>query len=297
MKNRGVAGLTGGSFRALNIHALPIMAPLFFPGEGEGGEGGGGEGGGGGGGGTKDAAYWEAEAKKAFTDRDKVKAKLRELEGKVLTDDDRKLFDTLKTQQADLEEKRKRAEGEFDSLKNQLVTRHQTELQERDTKLSSLSQRFQRTVIEAEFGRATDLFGGGQDAKTILDVDLGIAALGRYVHVEDDDTDPRGFHILVKKPNGDTIVGKDGNPAPFADAISELIALLPNKDRILRGSGKSGSGNSGGSAHSGNTGTVNVGQPMSRDSFTDPKAREAVRDQTNAAGGLQVGRGFARGRR
>jgi hypothetical protein len=280
-------GRDGFRFIAINEHALPIMAPLFMPdpdpNPNPNPD-------------TKDAAYWEKEARQAFKDRDTVKTKLRDLEGKVLSDEDRQLFDKLKTDQAKQEEDRARKEGEFDKLRTQLVDKHTGELKDRDEKLTRLSTRFQETVVRAEFGSATDLFGGHAEAKTILDVDLAIAAFSRYVRVEDDEKDPRGYRIVVVAPNGDTILDGKGKPAPFAEAIGELISLLPNKDRILRGSGKSGSGNSGGSSHAGDRGTVDVRQAQRSDSFTDPKAREQMEEQFNRAGGLQIGAAF-RGRK
>ena len=74
--------------------------------------------------GGKDAAFWQAEAKKAFQDRDAVKNKLRDLEGRALTEEDKLLFDTLKVQNAKSEEERKRKEGEFDSWRADITKKH-----------------------------------------------------------------------------------------------------------------------------------------------------------------------------
>ena len=119
-----------------------------------------------------------------------------------------------------------------------------------------------------------------------------MAALGKYVHVEDVDDDPLGYRVIVKTPKGETIVGKDGNPAPFADAIGELIALLPNKDRILRGSGKTGSGSSGGSNAS--PATIDVNRPLTRAQMADPKVRELLKRKHADAGGLVMGSAWER---
>ena len=203
---------------------------------------------GGGGGGEKDAAYWQGEAKKAFEARDTVKSELKRLQesGAILTEDDRKDFATLKKQAADAEEEKKRKAGEFDALKTQLVEKHATELETRESKIATLSKRFADTVVRAEFGTATDLFGGHSESKTVLDVDMAIAVLGKYVGAVDDEKDPRGYRIVVKNAHGNEIVDGKGNPVPFAAAIAEVISTLPNKDRILRGSGKAGSGSTGG---------------------------------------------------
>src|SRR4051794_31458853 len=73
-------------------------------------------------------AYWQAEAKKAFDAREKTKKELAELKGNVLSKEDRELFQLLKTEHEQIEEKKKRAEGQFDTLKTELVTKHQAEL-------------------------------------------------------------------------------------------------------------------------------------------------------------------------
>jgi hypothetical protein len=231
-----------------------------------------------------------AEAKKAFEARDKAKKEIEELRKRVLNDDDLALFTTLKESQAKAEEDRAKKAGEFETLKQQLARKHQEEIDARESKLTSLSQRFKDTVIKAEFGAASDYFNGSDSSKTILDVELGMAAFAKYVHVEDADDDPRGYRVIVKSPKNETIVGKDGNPAPFADAIGELIAQLPNKDRILRGSGKTGSGSSGGSTGS--------SQPVDLRNLTaaqlkDPRVLDALK-ALGGTTGIQMGTSFSK---
>lgn len=240
-----------------------------------------------------DADFYKAEAKKAFETRDKLKAQLRALEesGRVLTDEQIEKYRQLEDAAAKAEEDRKRKAGEFDSLRVQLTEKHQKELADREAKIGALSQRFKDTVVKAEFGAATDWFGG-EGAKTILDVELGLAYLGKYVRIEDDDGDPRGYRVVVVGPNNQPIVGRDGNPAPFADAVGELISQLPNKDRILRGSGKTGSGSSGGSRTTEGHMDVDIRRAMSPAELRDPKVRAALRQQAAQAGGLQVGAGI-----
>jgi hypothetical protein len=233
----------------------------------------------------KDAAYWEQEAKRAFQDRDNAKKRAKELEGKVLSDEQADRYKQLEEREAKAEEERKRKAGEFDTWRTQITDKHTKELQERESKYSTLSDRFKSTVVRAEFGAATDLFGGHDAAKTILDVDLGMAALGKYVEVEDADDDPRGYRIVVKAPNGQRILGKDGNPAPFAEAVNELIAQLPNKDRILRGSGKAGSGSSGGSSHS--SGPIDLDALIRKANQGDQDALKELRSRRPAGGMVQ----------
>lgn len=239
----------------------------------------------------KDASYWEAEAKKAFRDRDAVKQRARELEAKVMSDEDRQLFESLKEQQAKAEEARKRKEGEFDTLRNQLIEKHKAEVQEISTKFATLSDRFKQSTKLSLFGAATEWFGG-DTAKTVLDVQLGMDVLGKYVVVEDVDDDPMGYRVVVKKPNGEPILGADGNPAPFAEAIGEVIKALPNKDRILRGSGKTGSGSAGGK-----TGTMtapDLHTLTERARKGDKDALAALKSRQGQPGGIVFGSAFSR---
>lgn len=250
-----------------------VAAPLFE------GEGDGGGGGGGGGGGTKDAAYWEAEAKKAFQARDAAKGELKKLseEGRVLTPEQKDRLATLEAEAAKAEEERAKKAGEFDKLREQLNAKHGEELGKERSRNESLTKKFRDTVVRATFGTATDLFGGHDASKTVLDVDMAISVLGRFVSVEDDEKNPDSYQIVVRGTDGEPILDGKGNPAKFTDAIAEVISQLPNKDRILRGSGKAGSGSSGGGS--------NGGKPPDLEALTkaaakgDRKAIEALQER------------------
>jgi hypothetical protein len=233
--------------------------------------------------GQKDAAYWEAEAKKAFAERDKAKKSAKDLEGRVLSDEQAARYKELEEREAKAEDERKRKAGEFDQWRESITKKHATEIDAEKQRVGAVTQRYHESLVRSEFGAATAFFGGHDTSKTILDVELGMAALGKYVKVEETE---QGDRVIVKSPSGQTILGKDGNPAPFADAIGELIALLPNKDRILRGSGKSGSGSSGGA--SGSTGQLDLTRLTPAD-FRKPEVREALRQRQANAGGLQIG--------
>ncbi len=244
-----------------------------------------------------DATYYQAEAKKAFKQRDDMKAKLRELEQKILPEEDLQLFEQLKTQQAKVQEEEALKKGEWEALKtqqkerhDQLIREHQKALADAENKIKAERDlRMNRSKVAA-FGAATDFFSGSEGSRTVLDVSMAIDVLGRYVAVEDleDGTE----RILVKKPNGDTIFGADGNPAPFADAIGELIAALPNRDRILRGSGKTGSGSSGGSNHAANK--ADVDELIRRAQKGDKTALAQLRQRRDASGGMVMGEAFTR---
>jgi hypothetical protein len=227
----------------------------------------------------------------AIAESAKLRKQIAELSGKVLSDEDRKVFDELKQQAATLEEDRKKKAGEFDQLKADLVKKHGEELGKKDESIKTLSGRFKNTVVKAAFGSAIDYFGG-QGAKTIFDVDMAEAVLGRYVEVADTD-DAVGYRVQVKGVDGKVIIDpKTAQPMEFSKAIGELINVLPNKDRILRGSGKTGSGNSGG--HGSGQNDKDLDNPKTSSDFKDPKVREAVRKKHDAAGGIQSGAIFER---
>lgn len=249
-----------------------------------------GAGGGGGGDDTQTLDYLKAEAKKAFEKRDQLAKQLKDLQTKVLSDEDRAEFDKLRTERADIEEKKKRAEGQFDSLKTELVTKHETERKKLETDIQALQTYITQTEIDRAFMSATKLFGGA-DATTVLPADVASAYFRTYVDVVDDAHGRK--RVVVKNPKGDVIHGADGNPAPFEHAMSELIGQLPDstKDRILRGSGKSGSGSSDGSTGS-TTGKVDLNGRLTADQLGDKTIRDALKKRHQQAGGLVFGRAF-----
>jgi len=182
-----------------------------------------------------------AEAKRAFEARDKAKKEADEL---------RKKLEAIEAAEAEreakAEEERLKKSGEWEAVKQSLLTKHTTELEaERKARLE-LEASYTQEKIEAAFLGASDWFGG-DSAKTILTGDMAHAYLGKYVSFEEIEVGgkPRK-QIVVRDTDGNVILDGKGNPAKFAEAIGELITQLPNKDRILRGSGKTGSGSSGG---------------------------------------------------
>lgn len=222
----------------------------------------------------------------AIASQAQLRKEMTELKGQVLTKEERDLFDKLKGEAAKIDEEKKKAAGQFDQLREDLVKKHTEELGKRDETIKTLTQRFKDTVVEAAFAGASDLFGG-DTAKTVLDGVMGKAVLGGYVHVED--LEGGGFRIVVKNPAGQVIVGKDGKPAAFAEAIGELINVLPNKDRILRGSGKRGSGSSGGGGEGG-SGEPDLVELTKRANAGDKDAIAALKKHQSTVGGIQMGR-------
>lgn len=252
-----------------------------------------GAGAGAGAGGEKDTAYWQTEAKKAFEARDAAKGEIRKLqeEGRVLTQEQKDRLAQLEDKERKAAEDQKRAEGRFDELKTELVTKHQTEVQTRESRIKELEEIIADREIDLAFSTASvdkrPMFGG-DDAYTVLTAGIAANAFRRHILVEHLEIDGRKTAVIrVKHPaSGKVILGSDGNPAPFSVAMAELISALPDKDRILRGSGKTGSGSSGGA---GDTSTGTYTSVTAKQLRDDPKARQAVRQRQSAAGGVQVG--------
>lgn len=224
-----------------------------------------------------------------------LKKQIEDLQGKVPTDEERKRLKDLETQAAQAEEDRKKKAGEWDALKTQLVTQHQAEIARRDEEIKRLGSYINDREVELAFSNAVDgkvPWFGGADAKTVLTPGLAADAFRKYVEVQDVDAGNgvKAKRVVVKKPDGTSIIGPDGNPKPFHEAIGELIQSLPYKDNILRGSGKTGSGSSGGTTNPGGD-TVDLSNPTA-EQLRDPKIREQVRRRQEQAGGISIGSFF-----
>lgn len=248
---------------------------------------------GGGTGDGKDIAYFQAEAKKAFADRDEAKKKLRELEqqGAILSAEDRKLFEELRADKKKIEEDKLKAAGQFETLRAQLLDQHAKEVDALKKQVESLGGTLRTTLVGGEFARASALFG--KDAKTILTPEIAEAYYGRYVEVQDVEGTGQKI-VVVKHPvTGQPILDpKTGKPASFVDAMSELIDSSPNKDAVLRGSGKTGSGSSGGAGGGNGNGQPVTLQNAKQSDFADPAKRAALKEQLANAGGMQIGPAF-----
>lgn len=236
-----------------------------------------------GGGAPKDAAYWEAEAKKAFQDRDAAKKRAKELEGKVLTDEQATRYQELETAAAKAEDERKRKAGEFDQWRADILKKHTEELAKRDERLTAAERQLQDTRIGYAFAGATDLFG--KEAFTIYGPKAGERIFREFVTLDNDGTP------IVKDLTGNVILdAKTGKPASFVAGLRELIESLPDKNEHLRGSGKAGSGNSGGAPGGPN---VLDFRNLTPDQRRDPKVLAALRASL-PKGGVVMGEAYER---
>jgi hypothetical protein len=231
----------------------------------------------------KDAAYWQAEARKAFEARDEAKRLAKELSGKVMSDDDAELFKKLREADAKTEEERKRKAGEFDSWRKDILTKHQQELADRDKRVSEAEGKARKTLIGLAFAGASDLFG--KEALTIYGPKAGERIFSEFVDLDEDGS------VVVKSRAGHVILDADtGKPASFAVALKELIESLPDKNDHLRGSGKTGSGSAGG----GPPGSpADITDLTTRARAGDKDAIKALQQRRASSGALVMGSAFS----
>ncbi len=211
----------------------------------------------------------------AVTELGKLRRTLADMKSKVMPEEDRQELAKLREAQAKADEDAKKKAGEWDSLRQSLVTKHTTELEAERKRVSELETRYRTEKVEAAFSGAVDLFGGHDASKTVLTADMASAYLGKYVAYEDVEVAGKAIKaVIVRDPEGNIVLDGKGNPAKFNDAIVELINQLPAKDRILRGSGKTGSGSSGGSI----TGSREIDfRNLTPEQRKDPKVLAALR--------------------
>jgi hypothetical protein len=241
-----------------------------------------------------------AEAEVARANAARLQRDLEEARRAQPTDEQRARWAQLEADAARAEEERMRRAGEFDNLRTQLTERHGRELEAERTlraNAEALRQRteseLRETLIGLEFRGATDLFG--PTGKTVLLPEVAQSYFSSHVEVETIPAAgglPERRRVVVKDKHGQVIVDpKNGQPMPFAKAMLEVIEGHPQKDHLLRGSGKVGAGSSGGANGAGDGVDLTS---LTTEQFQDPKIRDAVRASQSRAGGLQVGPAFDR---
>lgn len=244
---------------------------------------------------VKRAAYERDNAK---AEAQKLKRQLDELQKSLPSDEQKARWAELEKQHETAEEERKRKAGEFDKWREQINTKHESELKARErvaeeerNRTAQVNQELNNTLIGLQFAGASKLFGAA--GKTVLPPDIAQSYFANRVEVQvDEKTGARS--VIVKDAHGTTIVDeKTGRPMEFEKAMTEVIDSYPAKELILRGSGKSGS-NSPGGGHGLESRDLNNLRPSD---FADPKVREAVRRQQAQAGGMQIGPAFDRMRK
>lgn len=263
------------------------FVPFFSPDPGDGS---------GGGGGDADAV------KKAQFERDSANAKALKLQEEIdglkkqlPSPEQLKRMTELEAQAAAADEDKKKKAGEWEALKVDLVTKHNTEVQKLKDEITSLNGTITTGEIDRAFANAfidkTPLFGG-DDALTVFTSGIAADAFRKYVSVEMKDGKPV---LSVKDAAGKVVIDpKTGNPMAFGPALHEVINGLPEKNRILRGSGKTGSGNSGGGGGNTNTDQIDWSKPLTAEQMRDPKVIDAHKRRQSEAGGIVQGEAWDR---
>lgn len=149
---------------------------------------------------------------------------------------------------------------DLDQVREQVATSYKKQLSEKDKQVEALTGELQSTkermasaAVGSKFGSST--WFTGKDAKTILPPDVAYAYFGKHFRLEEDGEvagylDPGKWEQRILVEKGDRV----GEPAGFDDAIDALISRREDKDRLLAGSGASGSGAPSNGHHRGSVG-------------------------------------------
>lgn len=177
-----------------------------------------------------EALLQEKEALKANRDEALTEAKRAKTALKAWDGKDPKRYDELLAAAEEAERKRAAAEGDFDTLKKQLVSKHETELSGRDARITKLSKALEKRLVQAELARAIAAKKG--------DVDLLMPYAERFAKVKETEDD---YEAYIADERGNPLVadGK-GTPMSFDGFVEQtLMAKFP---RAFDGTGSSGGG-------------------------------------------------------
>lgn len=157
-----------------------------------------------------------------------AKAALKNYEG-VDPEEFRRLKDAAA--QADL--KKAAAEGDFNTLKAQLVENHGKELAGRDTKIGKLTKALEKRLVQAELRKAI------ADNKGLPDMaDLLVEHGSKHVRVRETDDD---FEAFVADEKGNPLYS-DGAGTPMNIGAFVAQNLMTKYPRAFEGTGSSGGG-------------------------------------------------------
>ena len=235
-------------FGSLSRHPRPLrFAAYFADGDGDGGGGAGGDGDGGDGGDDQSAAWAAkeatliAESKKYRLRAQAAEASIADLEGKVLSEEDRAVFDKLKAAAADDEQKRLEAAGKYDELIAAKDAKHKEALAAVQATADAATELARRVA-------GTDQLKTALAAEGVKAVDQAAYLLDRYIKVEIADGTPV---VAVVDDDGKPIHDPDEDgvvPISIAKFVKNWLAksgahyLPPSRDT---GSG----GHKGGGEH------------------------------------------------
>jgi len=206
--------------------------------------------------------YLETELGNAIKARDKAKGDVQ------LSKTEKDELDALRAKAAAADEAQLKAKGDYEALK----VKAEKQVADAAAKQLDAETRLAHKAVETAFASALDLFG--PKGKTILPPDVAMSHFHTHATFVPSENGGGGS-ITVHDLKGDAILGKDGKPAPFAEAMARLIETLPTKDAILRGSGRAGSG-SVGSGESTVLSSATRAEIVKRAAAGDPEARTVL---------------------
>jgi hypothetical protein len=149
----------------------------------------------------------------------------------------------LLKEKEDAERLKLESKGEWEKLKERMAAEHAKEKQqildelkaERE-RMSSVNQTIERLTIGHNFDNATYII-----KETVL-----TPRKARQIYGAHFDVDANGEVIGHDKPRGEPgrsqLIGGDGNPLSFNDALKRLVDADPDRDEILRSKRKNGAG-------------------------------------------------------
>lgn len=179
------------------------------------------------------------------------KERIRELEaqvqafGDVTPDQIKALLDADAARKAEEANRAKadlEARGEFDRLKEMMVKEHQLTLSTKDQELNELREinatlvkNLEEMTVGADFG----------NSKFIADELLLTPSKARVIYGQHFDVKD-GKVVGYDKPAGakdrTVLVGGDGKPLSFDDALRKIVAADPDRDSLIRAKAKPGAG-------------------------------------------------------
>jgi len=244
-----------------------------------------------------DVQRLQYEREQAAAEAARIKRELEEMKKALPSDEQRAKWAELEDQARRAEEERLAKSGEFEAWRKSITDNHQRELSEERAQRENESQRarqieeeLRETLVGRQFADAVDLFG--PNGYTVMLPDMAQSYFGKHVEVEADRATDGKVHrkVVVKDATGTVILDpKTGRPEQFAKAMRIVVDAHPNKQWLLRASGRVGAHSSGGAIDA--DGGVDLSKLKPGD-FKNPKIREAVKNKMNTSGGLQTAPGF-----
>ena len=167
----------------------------------------------------------KANRDEALTEAKKAKKALQNYEGV-----DPAEFKRLKDAAEQAEANKARAEGDFETLKKQLVEKHNAELTGKESKIGKLTKALERRLVDAELTRAIAAKKG--------EPDLLLPYARQFVRVKETEDDFEGY---VSDAAGNPLIA-DGKGTPMSFETFVEQTLMTKFPRAFDGTGSSGGG-------------------------------------------------------